>query len=60
MIQYVTSFLDQFNTDEEGQGMVEYALILVLVSVVAILALTSVGGALSPIFNSIAGSLSIV
>ena len=59
MIQYVTSFFDQFNTDEEGQGMVEYALILVLVSVVAIVALTTVGARLSPIFTSIAGSLSL-
>ena len=35
--------LQTLRAREEGQGMVEYALILVLVSVVAILALTGVG-----------------
>ena len=59
MIQHITDFLNQFTTGEDGQGMVEYALILVLVSVVAIVALTAVGGKLSPIFDSIATSLSL-
>ena len=37
--------------------MVEYALILVLVSVVAIVVLTQVGGSVSDVFTSINGSL---
>lgn len=42
---------------EDGQAMVEYGLILALVSVVAILALGSIGTNLSGLFNTIAGDL---
>ena len=42
---------------EEGQGMVEYGLILFLVSVAAVLALTGIGGALTPVFENISGNL---
>jgi pilus assembly protein Flp/PilA len=41
----------------EGQGMVEYGLILVLVSIVAIIALALVGDQLSVIFTEIADTL---
>jgi pilus assembly protein Flp/PilA len=43
---------------EEGQGLVEYALILVLVSVVAIGALTLVGTNINKVLNSIVNTLS--
>ncbi|SDY71917.1 Flp family type IVb pilin [Tindallia californiensis] len=39
--------------EESGQGMVEYGLILVLVSVVAITMLTNVGNQLSSQFEEI-------
>jgi pilus assembly protein Flp/PilA len=42
---------------EDGQAMVEYGLILALVSVAAILALTAVGNDVTAVFNSIDGSL---
>lgn len=42
---------------QKGQGMVEYGLILALVSVVAIGGLTLIGGKLGPMFNSIAGNI---
>ena len=38
---------------EEGQGLVEYGLILVLVSIVVIIALTAVGDKLVLIFDEI-------
>jgi pilus assembly protein Flp/PilA len=38
---------------EEGQAMVEYALILFLVSVVSIAILTTLGGRVSSVFNEI-------
>jgi pilus assembly protein Flp/PilA len=38
---------------EEGQAMVEYALILALVSVVSILALTAIGFNVNRIFEAI-------
>lgn len=39
--------------DEKGQAMVEYALILFLVSVVSIAVLTTLGGQVSSVFNEI-------
>jgi pilus assembly protein Flp/PilA len=42
---------------EEGQAMVEYALILALVSVAAIVTLGLVGGAVDTTLNSVLGSL---
>jgi pilus assembly protein Flp/PilA len=43
---------------EDGQAMVEYGLILALVSVVAIVTLTTVGGNLQTLFGNIAGDIS--
>lgn len=42
---------------EEGQGMVEYGLILALVAVVVIAALTALGGKLQTLFTTISGKL---
>ncbi len=43
--------------DEEGQGLVEYALIIALVAVVCVIALTTLGGNVSSTLDSIAGSI---
>ena len=42
---------------EDGQAMVEYGLILALVSVVAIAALITVGSNVLGVFNTVAGDL---
>jgi pilus assembly protein Flp/PilA len=42
---------------EEGQALVEYALILALVSVVATAGLTLLGGNINTMLNTIAGSV---
>jgi len=46
--------------DEEGQGLVEYALIIVLVSVVLVIVLktlsTGIGNAFNQAINALAGS----
>ena len=42
---------------EEGQGLVEYALILVLVAIVVIVILAVLGPAIGKIFSQIVGSL---
>ena len=42
---------------EEGQGLVEYALILVLIAIVVIVALKLLGGQVSNVFNTITGNL---
>jgi pilus assembly protein Flp/PilA len=43
---------------EDGQGLVEYALILVLVSVVAVGALTLVGTNINKVLNTLVNQLS--
>jgi Flp pilus assembly pilin Flp len=44
--------------DDEGQTLVEYALIIALVSMVLVAALTGISGALGRAFTSIASTLS--
>lgn len=39
--------------DERGQGMVEYALVLIFVSMAAVGLLGTLGGQLVPVFNSV-------
>lgn len=46
-----------FSLKERGQGMVEYALILVLVAVVVIAALTIMGPLVTNVFSTINNSL---
>jgi pilus assembly protein Flp/PilA len=43
--------------DEDGQGMVEYALILVLIAVVVIVVLTTVGKQVNNVFSNISHGL---
>lgn len=49
--------MKEFIRNEEGQGMVEYGLILALVAVVVIAALTLVGNKISGIFTSVSDNL---
>lgn len=42
---------------QKGQGMVEYALILVLVSIVVIIILTTLGGTIQNVFSDIVSGL---
>jgi pilus assembly protein Flp/PilA len=43
--------------DEEGQGLVEYALIIVLVSIVCVIALQALGVQVTTVFNTITSNL---
>ena len=44
--------------EEDGQGLVEYALILVLIALVAIAAISAVGNSTSSVFTTINSSIS--
>ncbi len=56
-IAALTQMLRARFEQEEGQGMVEYALILVLVSVVALIALGTIGTNVNTIFETISKAL---
>ncbi len=49
--------LRNFFAREEGQGLVEYALILVLIAIVVIGILTTLGGKVSTVFSNINSGL---
>jgi pilus assembly protein Flp/PilA len=42
---------------EDGQGMIEYALLAALISIIAIVAITAVGGSVNGVFQAIEGAL---
>jgi pilus assembly protein Flp/PilA len=44
-------------SDDRGQGMVEYALILVLIAVVVIVILTVVGNQVNNVFSNVSSGL---
>ena len=49
--------LRSFFAKEDGQGLVEYALILVLIAIVVIGILTVLGGKVSSVFGTISSKL---
>lgn len=46
-----------FSPKEKGQGMVEYALIIVLIAIVVIVVLTILGTQISQVFSRISSAL---
>ncbi len=48
---------DWLRTRDEGQGLVEYGMIIALVAVVAITAVTALGNGVDASFNGIVGAL---
>jgi len=52
-VQYILSLFDR----EEGQGLAEYALILVLIAIVAIVALIFLGGQISGLLTTVGQSV---
>ena len=53
----ITSLLASIRTDEEGQGLAEYALILALIAIVAIIALIFLGNQVSSILSTVGDSI---
>jgi pilus assembly protein Flp/PilA len=50
-------FASQDFRDQDGQGLTEYALILALIAVVAIVALKLLGGKVTSVLSTVANSL---
>ena len=54
MIQYLVSLI---RSDERGQGLAEYALILALIAVLAIAAVTFLGGQINTILSDVGNKI---
>ncbi|MEP7159383.1 MAG: Flp family type IVb pilin [Chloroflexota bacterium] len=54
MLQYVVSLIRR---EERGQGLAEYALILALIAVLAIAAVTFLGGQINAILSAVGNSI---
>jgi pilus assembly protein Flp/PilA len=53
----LANLLTSFRRDDEGQDLLEYALLVALIAIVAVAAVTSAGTAVSGIFTTIAGQI---
>jgi len=56
-MSFITALIASFRRDEEGQGLAEYALILALIAIVAILALIFLGSQISSILSTVGSSI---
>ena len=57
MTNYISALIASFRSDDEGQGLAEYALILALIVVVAVAALVFLGTNISTILSTIAKNI---
>ena len=53
----LVNIMKSFARNEEGQDLLEYALLIALIALVAIAAVTSAGQSVSTIFSAIASAL---
>jgi Flp pilus assembly pilin Flp len=53
----LVAFVKSFGRQEEGQDLLEYALLVALIALIAIGAVGAAGGAVNTIFTTIAGKL---
>ena len=53
----LVALMNQFARNEEGQDLLEYALLVALIALVAMAAVAAAGGSVSAIFNAIATAL---
>jgi pilus assembly protein Flp/PilA len=57
MVEFIKAFIAQYREETEGQGLVEYALIIVLVSIVAMGLLELLGTEVGNVFSDITTAL---
>lgn len=58
MLNYFKAFLGYHLDNEEGQGMVEYVLIIALIALAVIAAITLMGDTISQTFKDVGAQLS--
>ena len=60
MLEMIKAYMRSVRDEEEGQALVEYSLIVALISVVAIAALTAIGTSVNDILTAVGDALSAV
>ncbi len=53
----ITALVASIRSEDEGQGLAEYALILALIAIIAIVALLFLGGQISGILSNVGTSV---
>jgi pilus assembly protein Flp/PilA len=56
-MQALVAFMRRFIREDEGQDMVEYALILGLISIIAVAAVTATGLSIQTIWNNVSAAV---
>jgi pilus assembly protein Flp/PilA len=56
-MSFINSLIASLRSEEDGQGLAEYALILALIAIVAIIALIFLGGQVSKILSNVGNSV---
>ena len=54
---FLQMLVNELQKREEGQGLIEYALIVLLIAIVVIVVLTAVGGQINGVFENIFNEL---
>jgi pilus assembly protein Flp/PilA len=54
---FINALIASLRSEEDGQGLAEYALILALIAIVAIIALIFLGGQVSQILSDVGHSV---
>jgi len=57
MIKNIAQLAQQFVSDEEGQDVVEYGLLIATIAIVVLVATTAFGTAIKAWFNTLAGRI---
>jgi pilus assembly protein Flp/PilA len=57
MLLYVTRLINSIRREEDGQDLLEYALLVALIAIVAVTAVTTAGENVQTIFENIAAAL---
>jgi pilus assembly protein Flp/PilA len=60
MLEMIKTYTRSLRDEEEGQALVEYSLIVALISVVAIAALTAIGTSVNDILTAVGDALGAV
>ena len=57
LLNLTTRLFHSFRRDEDGQDLLEYALLVALIAIVAVTAVTAAGGKVDTIFKTIVAKL---